>query len=70
VERREAEKRIVIVSLTGQGRDKLNAARPIHAASVRRNLLERLSSAQIKAILQIRDVLGEESAPQIRVKKN
>ena len=44
VERCEAEKRVVLVVLTKQGREKLEAARPIHAESVRRNLLGRLSA--------------------------
>ena len=34
IERREGDKRVVLVALTEHGREKLKAARPIHAASV------------------------------------
>ncbi|MEI9973530.1 MAG: hypothetical protein WDO73_16675 [Ignavibacteriota bacterium] len=48
IERREADPQVVLVVLTKQGRAKLDAARPIHAASLRRNLLSRLSEKQIE----------------------
>ncbi len=60
IERREAEKRVVIVVLTRHGREKLEAARPIHAGSVRRNLLSRLSPQQIETIVRVSNILGED----------
>jgi hypothetical protein len=35
-------------------------ARPVHAASVRRNLLSRLSQQQIETIVRVSNLLGEE----------
>lgn len=63
IERREAEKRIVLVVITPYGREKLNAARPVHAESVRRNLLSRLSAEQIATIVRVSNILGEEDYP-------
>lgn len=60
VERREADQRVVLVVLTRHGRKKLEAARPIHAASVRRNLLARLSPEQIATIVRVSNILGED----------
>lgn len=60
IERREAEKRVVLVVLTGHGREKLEAAWPIHAESVRRNLLDRLSAEQIATLVRISNILGED----------
>jgi DNA-binding MarR family transcriptional regulator len=60
IERREAESRVVLVILTKQGRAKLDLARPVHAASVRRNLLSRLSQQQIETIVRVSNLLGEE----------
>jgi DNA-binding MarR family transcriptional regulator len=60
IERREADHRVVLVVLTQCGREKLNAARPIHAGSVRRNLLSRLSAEQIETIVRVSNILGEE----------
>jgi DNA-binding MarR family transcriptional regulator len=57
---RVTDKRVVLVVLTPYGREKLNAARPIHAASVRRNLLSRLSAEQIETIVRVSNILGEE----------
>src|SRR5271170_4438404 len=42
IERRDAGERVVLVVITKLGRAKLDAARPVHAESVRRNLLSRL----------------------------
>jgi DNA-binding MarR family transcriptional regulator len=58
--RREADKRVVLVVLTQHGREKLKAARPIHAASVRRNLLARLNAEQIETLVRISNILGED----------
>ena len=60
IERREAEKRVVMVVLTRHGRGKLEASRPIHAQSVRRNLLSRLSPEQIQTIVRVSNVLGDD----------
>jgi len=38
----------------------LDAARPIHAESVRRNLLSRLSAEQIDTIVRVSNILGED----------
>jgi DNA-binding MarR family transcriptional regulator len=60
IERRDSDTRIVHVILTKQGKAKLDAARPVHAASVRRNLLSRLSEQQIETIVRVSNLLGEE----------
>ena len=60
VVRHEADKRVVLVAITKQGRSKLDAARPVHAESVRRNLLSRLSAQQIEAIVRVSNILGDE----------
>jgi DNA-binding MarR family transcriptional regulator len=60
IERREADARVVLVVLTKHGRAKLDAARPVHAASVRRNLLSRLSEQQTETIVRVSNLLGEE----------
>jgi DNA-binding MarR family transcriptional regulator len=60
VERRRADGKTVLVVLTKMGREKVDAARPIHAASVRRNLLSRLTQAQIDTIVRVSNLLGEE----------
>jgi len=46
--------------LTKLGRERLDAARPIHAESVRRNLLSRLSAEQIDTIVRVSNILGED----------
>jgi DNA-binding MarR family transcriptional regulator len=58
IERRDADKRVVLVVLTKQGRAHLNGARPVHAESVRRNLLSRLNAQQIETIVRISNILG------------
>jgi DNA-binding MarR family transcriptional regulator len=60
IERRRAGERTVLVAITKLGREKLDAARPIHAASVRRNLLSRLTQEQIDTIVRVSNLLGEE----------
>lgn len=60
IERREADKRAVIVVLTKEGQESLDAARPVHAASVRRNLLSRLNPEQIATIVRVSNILGED----------
>jgi DNA-binding MarR family transcriptional regulator len=60
IERRCTERNTVLVVLTELGRNKLDAARPIHAESVRRNLLSRLTQEQIDTIVRVSNLLGEE----------
>jgi DNA-binding MarR family transcriptional regulator len=58
--RRKADKRVALVVLTKRGGEKLRAARLIHAESVRRNLLARLSEEQITTIVRVSSILGED----------
>jgi DNA-binding MarR family transcriptional regulator len=60
IERRRADEKTVLVAITKLGREKLEGARPIHAASVRRNLLSRLTQEQIDSIVRVSNLLGEE----------
>jgi DNA-binding MarR family transcriptional regulator len=60
IERRPIDGKTVLVVLTKLGREKLDAARPVHAASVRKNLLSRLSHEQIDTIVRVSNLLGEE----------
>ena len=60
IERRYANGKTVLVVLTKPGREKLEAARPIHAESVRRNLLSRLTPEQVDTIVRVSNLLGEE----------
>jgi DNA-binding MarR family transcriptional regulator len=50
----------VLVILTQDGREKLDAARPAHAESIRRHLLSRLTADQIDTIIRISNLLGDE----------
>ena len=61
IERRESEPRAVLVILTKEGKTKLDAARPVHAESVRRNLLSRLSDQQTETIVRVSNLLVEEA---------
>ena len=60
IERRRTDGKTVLVALTKLGREKLDSARPIHAVSVRRNLLSRLTQEQIATIVRVSNLLGEE----------
>jgi DNA-binding MarR family transcriptional regulator len=60
VERRSAGSDGVVVALTEFGRERLDAALPVHAESVRRNFLSRLSPEQIDTIVRVSNLLGEE----------
>ena len=60
IERRRVGGKTVLVGLTKFGREKLDAAGPVHAASVRRNLLSRLTQEQIDTIVRVSNLLGEE----------
>ena len=65
IERRPGEGRATRVVLTRIGREKLGAALPIRAESVRRNLLSRLSPEQIETIIRVSNLLGDEDPPEI-----
>ena len=60
IERRRADQNTVFVVITKLGREKLDAARPVHAESIRRNLLSRLSAEQIDTIVRVSNILGED----------
>jgi DNA-binding MarR family transcriptional regulator len=60
IERHPTDGNAVLVMLTDLGREKLDSARPIHAESVRRNLLSRLTQEQIDTIVRVSNLLGEE----------
>ena len=61
IKRHSGDGKAVLVMLTELGREKLDAARPIHAESVRRNLLSRLTPEQIDTIVRVSNLLGEEA---------
>jgi DNA-binding MarR family transcriptional regulator len=63
IERREGDKRVVLIVLTSHGREQLKAAQPVHARSVRQNLLSRLSTEQIETMVRISNILGEDEWP-------
>ena len=60
IERRRTDRNAVLVVLTKIGQERLEAARPIHAESVRRNLLSRLTPEQIDTLVRVSNILGEE----------
>jgi DNA-binding MarR family transcriptional regulator len=60
IKRRGLDKRLVLVQLTALGRKTLEAARPVHAESVRRNLLSRLTAEQIATIVRVSNILGDD----------
>lgn len=60
IERRPIGPKTVLVTITPSGREKLHLARPIHAQSVRRNLLDRISPEQTATIVRISNLLGDE----------
>ena len=60
IERHDGGNRIVLIKLTKLGENSLAAARPVHAESVRRNLLSRLSSEQIATMVRISNILGDD----------
>ena len=61
IARRCTDPKTVLIVLTKLGREKLEAARPIHAESVRRNLLSRLTPEQVDTIVRVSNLLGEEA---------
>jgi DNA-binding MarR family transcriptional regulator len=60
IERRSVDGNTVLVALTALGREKLDEARPVHAESVRRNLLSRLTQEQTDTIVRVSNLLGED----------
>jgi DNA-binding MarR family transcriptional regulator len=60
IERRRVDGKTVLIALTQLGREKLDAARPVHAAAIRRDLLLRLTQEQIDTIVRVSNLLGEE----------
>lgn len=60
IKRHESDKRAVLVLLTKSGRKTLDAALPIHAMSVRRNLLSRLTTEQIATMVRVSNILRDD----------
>jgi len=60
IERRVDDGRATLVAPTRIGREKLKSAIPVHAESVRRHLLSRLSEAQIETMIRVSNLLGDE----------
>ena len=60
IERHYGDRNSVLVVLTKLGREKLESARPIHAESVRQNLLSRLTPQQVDTIVRVSNLVGEE----------
>ena len=60
--RQRSSGQAVLVVLTETGRERLEAARPVHAESVRRHLLSRLSTEQIDTIVRVSNLLGDEES--------
>jgi DNA-binding MarR family transcriptional regulator len=60
IKRHELDKRLVLVRLTKLGRKTLDTAMPVHAESVRQNLLSRLSAEQIATIVRVSNILGDD----------
>jgi DNA-binding MarR family transcriptional regulator len=60
IDRHEADTRVVLVTITKHGKARLDAARPVHAESVRRNLLSRLSAQQTQTIVSTSNLLNEQ----------
>jgi DNA-binding MarR family transcriptional regulator len=60
IERRRVDGKTSLIALAPIGRGKFDDARPIHAASVRRNLLSRLTQQQIDTVVRISNLLGDD----------
>jgi len=60
VRRADTGPRAVTVTITALGRDRLDVARPVHAASVRRWLLDRLSAEQADLLLALSTTLARD----------
>jgi DNA-binding MarR family transcriptional regulator len=60
IDRQRADKHGIVVKLAEQGKKTLKAAMPIHAASVRKHLLSRLSTEQVTTMVGISNLLGDD----------
>jgi DNA-binding MarR family transcriptional regulator len=60
IKRHASDKRLVLVQITRLGRKTLDNAMPVHAESVRRNLLSRLTAEQIATIVRVSNILGDD----------
>jgi DNA-binding MarR family transcriptional regulator len=60
IDRHDGGNRVVLIKLTKLGENSLAGARPVHAESVRRNLLSRLTPEQIATMVRISNILGED----------
>ena len=60
IERRAGDGRATLIAMTLVARAKLEIALPIRAASVRRNLLSRLSAEQVETMIRVSNVLSDE----------
>jgi DNA-binding MarR family transcriptional regulator len=60
IKRHVLDRRVVLVQLTELGRKTLDIAFPVHAESVRRNLLSRLTAEQIATIVRVSNILGDD----------
>ena len=60
IERRLIGPKTVLVAITPSGREKLHLAGPIHAQSVRKNLIDRITPEQTATIVRISNLLGDE----------
>ena len=70
IERQTTDGRATSVVMTQAGREKLESARPVHAQSVRRNLLSRLSQSQIETIVRVSNILGEDEPAENEPKED
>lgn len=57
IERDTGSDRIVLIRMTVEGRRQLDAARPVHVASLRRTFLDHLSADDLAALRRITDTL-------------
>jgi DNA-binding MarR family transcriptional regulator len=53
----------VHVQITDEGRDAVRAARPIHAAAVRRHLVDRTDGIDRATLMQVLERLAQDSSP-------
>jgi DNA-binding MarR family transcriptional regulator len=65
IEREHVSGKEVFVKITQQGKTELADARPAHASSVRRHLLDRLSQEETKVLSKILTRLGAQSPPVV-----
>ncbi|WP_093572999.1 MarR family winged helix-turn-helix transcriptional regulator [Amycolatopsis rubida] len=56
----------VLVETTGAGRAAISAARPVHAAAVRRHLLAKIPAKDRPRLLSALETLAEPAEPEVR----